>query len=127
MVLQVQLSEKIEIDEMELGVLLGNLLDNAIEAAEKITDSPMPSCIHVQIRALMDRIWICVDNPTVEKSGPVSNLSSTKQDKEHHGYGLQSVQSIAEKYDGSLSITWDNYCFTIEIGLSNLRQNVFAS
>ncbi len=122
----IRIQEKIQINELELGVLIGNAVDNAIEAAEKLVSDTRPE-IAIQIRSLMGRIWVCVENPTVEESGSVTTLPSSKHDARNHGYGLKSIQSIADKYDGTVSITWKDHRFTIEIGLSNSPNNVFAS
>ena len=116
---RILIEEPIRMDEMELGVLIGNAIDNAIEAAEKITDADTERVVRVQIRSLMGRIWISVDNPTVEEKGSVSALHSTKPDSRNHGYGLKSIQSIIDTHDGTLSITWEQHRFTIEMGLSN--------
>lgn len=114
----IQLEEEIRINELELGVLIGNAVDNAIEATEKVQNNNPPE-IFVQLRSLMGRIVISITNPTAEEAGSVSALQSTKLDAKNHGFGLKSIQSIVDKYDGTLSITWQNHQFIMEIGVSN--------
>ena len=113
-----QMEEAIQIDEMQLSVLLGSAVDNAVEAAAKMTTDD-PRCIDVTIRTCMGRIYLCVENPTAEENGDVHNLHTAKGDPLHHGFGLQSIRSIVETYDGSLSITWTDHRFRMEIGLAN--------
>ena len=118
---RVQITEQIAIDALELGVLIGNAVDNAIEAAGKVQSVPQPEIV-VTIRSLQGRIWIGVENPTVEESGNAEALQSAKPNPKNHGFGLQSIRSIAEKYDGTVRITWESHRFSIGIGLSNLAK-----
>ena len=99
-------------------MLIGNAVDNAIEACEKIADDKHPE-IMVRIHTLLGRIIISVSNPTVEERGSDVALKSSKHDANGHGFGLNSIRSIVDKYDGTLTIKWQDYCFIIEIGLSN--------
>ena len=114
----VQLDEPLRTDALELGVLLGNALDNATEAAEKLDSGETPT-VDVLIRAAAGRVLLCVDNPTAEESGDTDVLRSTKPDAKNHGFGLSSIRAIAGRHDGSVTITWRNHRFRIEVGLAN--------
>ena len=111
-----QFSEKIKIDEFELGVLLGNILDNAIEATEKVSDK---KTIRIKLISVDNRILISLTNP-VKENIDINNLQTTKKDKLNHGYGLKSVVAIAEKYNGQISYSCQDNIFSINIGLSNI-------
>ena len=86
-------------DEYDLISLLGNLLDNAIEACAKCTDPT----IKLEIKNYKDYLSITVINSTAEpvlKNNP--ELKTTKKDKELHGIGLSSIQSVVDKYSGDI-------------------------
>ena len=122
LIVRIQLEEPVKLDALELGVLIGNAVDNAIEAAQQLGRDAAPEVL-VQIRSLMGRVWIRVENPTVEQGGDVSLLQSTKGDKMQHGYGIKSIRSIAEKHDGTLEFTWQDHRFAAEIGLANENES----
>lgn len=87
------------IDDMDLCNLLGNILDNAITASEMCDlDSRL---IEVEISSVGSRVIILVKNSipcSVLNDNP--NLKSTKPDPEEHGFGVKTIKSIVEKYNG---------------------------
>lgn len=112
-----KLSVPIRIDEYELGVLIGNALDNAIEATEKVKlEARKP--IYINLITSEDNLLISIKNP-VEKDIDTRNLKSTKADKHNHGYGLNSIRSIVEKHNGVLKLSCENYEFEINISITN--------
>jgi sensor histidine kinase regulating citrate/malate metabolism len=113
----IKLSSNINIDELELGIILGNTLDNAIEAVEKISTSNSKQ-IEFKLITTTDRISISVKNP-VEFDVDTENLITSKQNKEIHGYGIKSIQAIANKYDGIVLFSCKNKVFSANINLGN--------
>ena len=114
-----QMHQPIRIDVMQLGVLLGNAVDNAIEAVAKIDDPTVDRTVGVTLQTRMQRIFVCVENPTAQARGDVGDLRSDKDDARGHGFGLQSIRTVAAAYDGTVSISWQEHTFRIEIGLAN--------
>lgn len=103
---KVFVSEKLPINQYELGVVLGNAIDNAIDAVKKCKTHKKIIDISVGIKKEM--LVITVKNPyehylIKDKKG---NLLSTKSGSGHHGYGISSIKRIAEKYDGE--VIWDD-------------------
>ena len=86
----------------DLCVVLGNMLDNAIEASEKVTDR----WINVSIGLRKNGLVIVVENSFdgIIKKNIHGNIISIKENKEHHGYGLKSIRKTVEKYDGELVV-----------------------
>ena len=117
--IRTQMQEPIGIDVMQLGVLLGNAVDNAIEAVAKIDETAVDRTVDVTLQTRMQRIFVSVQNPTAQESGDVRDLRSDKDDAHRHGFGLQSIRTVAEAYDGTVSISWQDHTFRIEIGLDN--------
>lgn len=89
------------IEAVDLCTLLGNLLDNAIEAAEQC--SPEKSLIEVKITSSNGKLVIQVTN-SIKCSvlNENSELKSTKQNPLEHGFGVRSIRLIAKKYSGSV-------------------------
>ena len=88
-------------------------MDNAIEACKKV-DAERYISMSILQRANM--VNILVVNPFV---GEINNkdgvYSTSKEDKYAHGFGLNSVKSIVNKYDGDIKILIDNNLFTVSI------------
>ena len=101
--LKMQLDKEIgSISEIDLGVILANLFDNAISACEK-TGSPQ---IGFSMKRVKGYLRIKIKN-TIEESVLENNpeLATSDPDKENHGLGISSIRSLAEKYDGSVTFS----------------------
>jgi signal transduction histidine kinase len=101
--------EKINIERYDLSVTLGNLLDNAIEACKKISNSD-DRYIHVSIVTTDTSIVIDITNSKTAESEK-SKKQTKVSDKLLHGYGLGNVSAIAEKYGGAFSTTCNESSF----------------
>lgn len=98
----VQPLAEINIDIVDLSSLLSNLLDNALESSAQ-TSSPFVKLTIMKYNAYYT---ICVENSYKGKEFLKENsgtLISTKSYKALHGYGMQIISDIAQKYDGSYS------------------------
>jgi len=115
--LDVDVQEELRISEFDLTVVLGNLMDNAIEAIEKI-EKIAP--INLNIKIKKGAIGIHISNPyngeIVLKDGLIK---TSKEDSELHGNGLNHIREIVERYHGSLDIEYDNHEFNIKIIMYN--------
>lgn len=115
-----KLSESIKIDGLELGVLVGNALDNAIEATEKV-DAALRSPIKLNAITVDDNLSMSVRNP-VKDNVNTKHLTSSKADKHNHGYGLKSIESIVQKHNGCVSFSCEDNIFSIDIYMSNTQK-----
>lgn len=97
------------INEYDLCNLIGNMLDNAIEAAEKTVDNAV---VEVSIHSDKYKLMITVANSILR---PVLNgnseLKTTKKEADLHGYGVKSIKTISEKYSGSVDFYEENLTF----------------
>lgn len=103
------------VNDIDLCSLLGNLLDNAIEAAEQCqTDLRF---IELNITCSTDTLNITISNSI---NMPVlcynPKLLTTKKDSEH-GFGTKTIRAIAEKYNGSIDYFEKNLTFTAKVTL----------
>lgn len=94
--------QNVVLTEEEIIILLGNLLDNAIEAASQCEGNKS-----IQVRIIQEKKQLvaavkntCTQPLRIEKG----RLASTKDDREAHGFGLAAIEDIVEKYDGSFAI-----------------------
>lgn len=97
---QVEFPRRTNIRSVDLCAILGNLLDNAIEAARQV-ENPERRTVALTIRRIHQMLVIKVENsfagaPVQEKG----ELKTTKTEGGLHGWGLKSAQTAAEKYDG---------------------------
>lgn len=101
------------IDAMSLSALVGNAIDNAIEATIKIMDAErrlINVAIYRRTGLAMLEFKNYFETPvSFEDDLPVTS----KQDRHDHGYGTRNMRQIAEQYDGSLTIEASDSWFTV--------------
>ena len=102
---------------MELCNLLGNLMDNAVEACEKIDGKRM---IELSMSQDIDKIYIEVKN-SIKESVLTGNkeLKSGKRNKSRHGYGMKTIMEIVKKHEGHVDI-WEEmgkFCISLVLYL----------
>jgi hypothetical protein len=103
------------IKDADIATIFGNALDNAIESTESSDDNAM-RLIDVRTGRLNDMLIARFENPfnhVLEKKQ--TKLISTKDDKQNHGYGLQSIELTVKKYSGEMDIKTDNGTFTLTV------------
>ncbi len=103
---------------VEICSLLGNALDNAIEAVRELPD-PGQRQIRLYIERHRNFLRLLVENRfdgTTRQISPDTGLpETTKDDRENHGYGLCSMESIANAHDGSLYVSEKEGWFRLQI------------
>lgn len=104
---------KMNIDRYDLSVVLGNLLDNAIEGCEKLAAEDKPY-IKVTIETTETALIIDVVNSALQKS-TLHNGYTDKKDKSRHGYGMQNISAVAEKYSGIFHYEYENFSFATSV------------
>jgi sensor histidine kinase regulating citrate/malate metabolism len=103
--------------EHDISIILANLLDNAIEASEKITDSK-PEII-LNISELSGYYSILIKNRIAESVITENkSLHTTKADKQHHGYGLKTVRVLTESHNGMMDVYEKDGFFIVNVMLN---------
>lgn len=103
------------IETMDLCSLLGNSLDNAIESTLKNTDTDK-RLVNLRVGKKADFVLFSLNNYSEDDLAFENGLpKTTKDDKEYHGYGLKSISYIADKYQGSMTITHEDNWFTLNV------------
>ena len=106
--------ESLPIDEIALCMILGNALDNAIEACRKL-DSGAEETIEVDIRYENHRLLIRIANPSLPVDIINNRCSTSKMNKHMHGYGLLNIQKAVSENGGNSVIRYDNGRFILSI------------
>lgn len=104
------------IEPHHLYALLGNGIDNAMEAVQKLP--PEERVISLYIRNQGDLAHIHIENPyagtvTMRNGLPVTS----KKDQDYHGYGTLSIRTIAEQYGGGMTINAADGLFQVDVVL----------
>lgn len=108
--------DELKISDVHLCAIVGNLLDNAIEACEKITEGAAPRFIRIYIGLFKSQLYISVSNSTCEKHRRRLNELVTSKLGEH-GFGLRRIDKLAEKYDGYVNRKNEPGIFATEVML----------
>ena len=105
------------IRSVDLTTILGNLLDNALEAAKAAPEGLR--FLNLTIRRINAMLIIKVENgygsTPVQENG---KLLTSKKDKAFHGWGLKSVQTAADRYDGTIRTDYKDHVFQSVVTLS---------
>ncbi|WP_196800480.1 sensor histidine kinase [Treponema bryantii] len=108
--------QDLKVSDVHLCAIVGNLLDNAIEACEKITEGAAPRFIRIYIGLFKSQLYISVSNATCEKHRRrLSELVTSKLGE--HGFGLRRIDKLAEKYDGYVNRKNEPGIFATEVML----------
>jgi hypothetical protein len=102
------------INENDLGNIFFNLLDNAIEACEKMEnkDKWIRIAIKKKNQIHIMKIENSIEKPIVMKNG---EYMTEKRDKEYHGIGMKSVESNVKQYGGKVNWSHTKDRFTVVI------------
>lgn len=98
------------ITAVDAYVIMGNTLDNAIEACCSLPEEQR--YIHVQLRAFHDILYYQIANPF--------SLDYLKRDKRKgHGYGLHNVRRCVEKHQGDMTVNNENGKYVLSLRINN--------
>ena len=105
----------LDVDDLDLCIIIGNLLDNALDACLPLEPESRFARIYIAPKK-NTHLYVCVTNSADKKRQSIGNrFVSTKG--ENHGYGLEKIDSLVEKYGGFLSRGSEDGGFTTEIML----------
>ena len=112
--LHVVIPEDLDIPVFDMNIILGNLIENAIEANECV-DKPR---IDILMKYVKNALLIEISNTHVNTIDLINNeMVSTKQDKTTHGYGIRNVRKVLSKYEHSLVFEENEDIFVVRVML----------
>lgn len=108
---EVKAPTELRFKDTDLAAVIGNILDNAIEACQYCSGT---AYIQFQMIYHNGSLVINSENSTDEQAG---EYKTRKKDKKNHGLGIESVRSIADKYHGEMQQSFSLHCYQIELTL----------
>lgn len=106
--------EKTTVTDIDLCVVLGNLIDNAVESCMKVEKEKQ--FIRLYIGRFKEQLYISVSNATNEKVRKLDEEYITNK-RGNHGHGLKRINLIVEKYEGYINRKNEAGVFVTEIML----------
>ena len=102
------------LNSTDFTIIMGNIIDNAIEASEKVKVGKK----YMNLKIYEKNQYFCIFMSNSKNKGTFFKLSrkfSTKENQNDHGYGLSNVRYVVEKYNGFLSIKDHGNQFDLKI------------
>ena len=118
----IAIPENLKMNSIDLSIILGNVLDNAIEGclrdSRQDQDKIIKFNMYYKRESLLIDIENTIDEKTIQKSG--NNMVSSKRiDEDQSGYGISNVKQVLKNYEGNMvtQILDDRFKCTILIPL----------
>ena len=86
-----------KIEDLDLSMLFGSLIDNAVEAVAKLRKPEIELSVFEKNQYVN---IVCKNNVAASVLEKNPQLRTSKTDRENHGYGIRTIRQIAEKYKG---------------------------
>ena len=109
-----QVPATLTVSDIDLCVLIGNLIDNAVEACDEMEGGKR--FIRLYIGVLKQQLYICISNTTKEIVRKLDEEYITTK-RGNHGHGLKRINKIVEKYEGYINRKNEPGVFVTEIML----------
>lgn len=100
-------------DNMDIYSLFGNALSNAVENVRGIGDEER-RCIAVNVGMVGDMLSVHIENFYEGEIKFKDGLPATSKNSDYHGFGMKSMDYIAKKYNGCMSISTDDGLFNLD-------------
>ena len=122
------LPQGLEIHSYDIGVIMGNAVDNAMEACRKLKAKEPGAAAFIRISSLQkgNLLILKVENSfdgrlvlKAKEEFPVTD----KADRKSHGIGLANIKSTAEKYQGTMDFKVNGRVFILSVMMKNERRS----
>ena len=102
----------LSVADLDLCVIIGNLLDNAMEACERLPSEGRFARIYISVKG--SHLYMSFTNSAGKKQTKIGNIfASTKG--ENHGFGLSRVDALVTHYGGYLTRASEDGGYTTEV------------
>lgn len=105
--------QKLTVTDIDLCVLIGNLIDNAVEACDKIQDNGL-KFVRLYVGVFKKQLYISVTNATNEIIRKLDEEYITTK-RGNHGHGLKRINNIVDKYQGYINRQNEPKVFVTEV------------
>ncbi len=109
---KVKVPERLSVEDVDLCVILGNLLDNALEACGKIDEENRFLRIYMQVNK--SQLYLSIQNSAREEPD-FNERNYITQKRGNHGLGMKRVQAAVDKYHGYLNLANEPGIFAAEV------------
>lgn len=103
-----------KLEQDEIAVIFGNLFDNAIEASKNSHKKHIELDVQTQAQYLVISMINSIDESVLKNN---KALTTTKDEKEYHGYGIKNIKSIVNEHHGMIDYYEENGYFCCDIYL----------
>ncbi|CEN21109.1 sensor histidine kinase VirS [[Clostridium] sordellii] len=114
--IDVDFSKSDFMDMVDICTIFSNLIDNAIEACDKINDKNVPKKIILKSKYIDGFCIIFIENTKINEVKQIKKLFLTSKNNLYmHGIGLKNVKKVINKYFGEVSFSYSKKIFTVKI------------
>lgn len=116
----IEIPVKLPFEDVDLCIIVGNALDNAIDAAKRVLEK---AYIYIEMKFKQGNLVFKIVNSfdgTLEYDKAGKKLKTRKKDKENHGLGLGLIEETAQKYNGLVELKITEKEFIISVLLYQL-------
>ena len=100
------------VSDIDLCIILGNLIDNAMESCEKVEEGGR--FLRLYIGVLRQQLYLSISNATTETVRKI-DAAYISAKRGNHGHGLRRIDRVVEKYDGYVNRQNEPGVFATEI------------
>ena len=112
--LKVFIPPVLNFETADIITILGNILDNALDAIEKVEEKWLKLNIYLEKGTLLIKVENPFDGVIKFKNEKKDEIMSTKQGNDH-GYGIKNIRKSIDKYNGNFDIATENNVFSVSI------------
>lgn len=116
----VKLPEKLPVEDVDLCVILGNLMDNALEACAQVKEPERFLRIYMAVNK--SQLYLSIQNSASQEPDFEQQNYITKK-RGNHGLGMKRVKAAVDKYDGYLNLANESGIFAAEVSMPLGSQN----
>lgn len=110
--IQINIPQEMELNTFKFNIIMGNLLENAIEAANHSLEKQLQMVIRMEQGLLFIKIENSYEGE-IKKKGDA--FITTKANTQNHGLGLKNVKELVEEEDGTFSVEVTEHLFKVEV------------
>lgn len=107
---------KMPVSEVDLSLVIGNLMDNAMEACDKIPDEK-ERFIRIYIDILKGQFYIYIMNSADRMGKRTGKIYASTKEGNGHGFGLMRIDKVVDRYHGYLERQDEEGVFVTEVML----------
>lgn len=112
----IHVPDRLDMDDADLSAFLSNMLENSMEACLRM-ENEAGAYIRLEIRKRKRFLFIECENSMDSKESAEGQKRTVKGDEQNHGFGLEAMKAVAEKYAGILQIERKPGSFTVRTNL----------